>query len=141
MVYGLLDRKSVAPKQPLDELLPELLEEATRQQRATGEPLDQAWIETLSRAIPELGEEFGREIPPGRLSIQPTQWILFTPPTTASVFNRQLMADYEDLEQRLQNGDSDVGGLRLLEDAAVSSKALEADLLPIVPLNPSQTAA
>ncbi len=141
LLFDLLDRKGAVPKRPLEEWLPELLEAANEGKERLDGDLDAALRDTLGREIPELGEEFAKPFPADKVKMPPTAWILFTPPATASVFNRHLMADYEELERRFQGKSETLGGLALLEDVTPPESDKSGELLPIVALNASQQGA
>ena len=137
LVYSLLDRKNAQPEQPLEEWLPELMEKAQALASADGVDLTDALVDTLSRNIPELGEELEKPIP-NRVSVTPSPWVVFTPPSSSSVIYRHLMSDYEKLEQVLERRSHAIGGFELLEDVAAAENQTSGAVLPIVPLNDSQ---
>lgn len=141
LVFTLLDRKGSAPKRPLEDWLPELLEEAAGLAPNHREGLHGAVRDVLGREIPELGEELSKPFPQEKVSEVPTPWVLFAPPTTTSQYNRHLMADYEALEALFSDPGADPGGLCLLEDANPGLANSEIELLPIVALDDSQREA
>jgi RecA/RadA recombinase len=141
LVFSLLDKRNVVPKEPLEEWLPKLMEDASSSWHGNATGLAGAIDDMLSREIPELGEEMHKPFQQVRTPETPTAWVLFTPSNTTSPINRHLMADYEALEELRENLNTNPGGLRLLQDYSNTSSAASVDLLPIVPLDDSQRQA
>ncbi|MCS3612544.1 very-short-patch-repair endonuclease/ElaB/YqjD/DUF883 family membrane-anchored ribosome-binding protein [Salinibacter ruber] len=143
-VFDLLERMSVQPEEELDDLIPELIEQAASVSEAEDsiELIDQ--FETLlGRHVPELGEKLDEE--PNFNSVDPLQsgWTLFVPPAGVSVYIRYLMRDYRMLEEQLEETPDEVGGLELLApDSPQPEESEDSDsVLPIVPLNDQQESA
>lgn len=141
LVYQFLDRIGVAPERPLDEWLPELLEETGRSV-APGRDARQAFLDVLMRYIPELADELAKELPP-KDGPPPSDWVMFGPPSGSgtSVFYRHLMSDFRRLRDIFEEAPDNRGGFTLLEGLAVAERSGEVDLLPIVALNDSQMRA
>ena len=134
LVFELMEQKGIRLEKPLDEFLPDLIEMAHLKSEVEEKDLTRCLIEELGRVIPELGYELNKiKAPPA------SHWILFTPPATASGYNKHLVRDYVALEKQLESNSGQIGGLRLLEDLppAVDTNEL-IDILPIIPLNGSQ---
>jgi len=138
LVFNLLEQRAAAPSEPLDDLIPQIIEKSHEISSESGEDLTATLIERLAQAIPELGEELHKEFPTDSVDPMPSPWILFAPPTSTSAVIRNLMYDYERLEKEIEATPSDTGGLALLEDLAPPAAGPPPDVLPIVALDESQ---
>lgn len=139
LAFQLLDRRGVATERPLDDWLPDMLEEASVDPSAT-DGLAVALRRVLSSHLPELAEELEREWP-SDAGAAPSPWMLFSPPSRTSAIFRHLMWDYDRLEKLLARDAENRGGFAVLEGRAVAPEAVDDEVLPIVPLNESQHAA
>jgi hypothetical protein len=138
LLYQALDRMQIALTQPLEDLLPALLEDVKLRFEQDGEPINAAFRRALLSRIPELEQELGRayDLPGGPEN--DGDWVLFTPPGNISPIYRHLITDYEGIEERLQADPGDRGGLSLLEGSPWDQGDDTFEVLPIVPLNDSQ---
>ncbi|RZN41521.1 MAG: DUF559 domain-containing protein [Methanosarcinales archaeon] len=134
LVFEFMEQKGTRLEKPLDEILLDLIEMARLKSEIEEKDLTRCLIEELGRVVPELGYELNKiKSPPA------SHWILFTPPATASGYNKHLVSDYVALEKQLESDSDCVGGLRLLEDIPPTEGAdKQIDILPITPLNDSQ---
>lgn len=70
-----------------------------------------------------------------------TRLVIFKTPNGVSIYDKNLMDDYETIEKRLMENPDDIGGLQLLDQI---SNVVEEDgedyreVLPVIPLNTSQ---
>jgi very-short-patch-repair endonuclease len=137
LVYGLLDRAQVSLEGTLDDLANRLIERAVgSDDHAT--PLADRVMRALFSEAREIEGDLSRSIDGGTKA---PAWVLFAPTSSFSALTRNLMRDYERLESLLDQDSSNTGGLRLLEDQPAGSFDLQAEVLPVVPLNgPQQTA-
>lgn len=68
------------------------------------------------------------------------EWLIFAPPKSYT-FNKSLLADYKEIEKRLDDNPEDLGGLRLLGGYESDVLGEKQSVLPVVPLNKEQQVA
>ena len=141
LIHGVMDRMEVSLDDSLDELAAAVIEMAAGYGRLSDEGLDQRVFRALYSKLPGAEAEFGKEVYRDTFSIQPTPWVLFAPTSSFSALTRHLMADYVRLESLLVEDEANIGGLRLLEDQRAPERVEESEVLPLVPLNASQSRA
>jgi hypothetical protein len=142
LVFQFLDKHQVSTAQPLEDSLAQIFQRVQELQ-TKGFTACHSVTQTLAAYSVELGEELRKaqeEFPSNKVKVQPTQWILFSPPRagTSSAYTQYILKDYARLEKALNESPSNIGGLRLLADDENTSSVTDADILPIVPLNDSQ---
>lgn len=117
LVIKFMEQKCIQSSEPMDKLLPDIIEKASLKSEKDERDLTDCFIEELRRIIPDLGDELSKEFPKGKVKSLPSRWILFTAPnTTTSGYNKNLMHDYERLEKQLKSDPDQIGGLKLLEE-------------------------
>lgn len=139
LIYNLLDFKGVVPIKPLDELILEIIEKAEGISQYENLDLGQTIFKILTSYIPELKEDLMKEFPKRGNMEKPSDWIIFTQPSSYSAITQNLMSDYNSLQSILMRDNTRIGGLNLLND--INNKVVRGevkDILPIVPLNDSQ---
>ncbi len=120
LVIKFMDHKGIQPPEPLDKLLPEIIEKSSLKSEKENRNLTDCFIEELGIIIPDLGHELRKEFPKSKAKTIPSKWLLFTPPNSAtSGINKNLIHDYELLEKQLKSNPNSIGGLRLLEEFPV----------------------
>jgi very-short-patch-repair endonuclease len=137
LIYNFLENKSVCPEHPLGEIIKEILELAHIIVSTEGGNLTQTIIRLIQKRIPELGELLTKDFSLRENIERPSDWILFTP-AESTTLNRNLMSDYNILEDTLKSHPELIGGLRLLVPSNLEQKENNAQVLPIIPLNDSQ---
>ncbi len=121
----------------------QILENIGRLQQSDGKSATVSASETLAAYSVELGEELRkaqRDFPREKIKRVPSQWVLFSPPRagSATAYTQYILKDYGKLERLLEEAPQEAGGLGLLADDHSFSAVTPAEILPIVPLNPSQ---
>jgi len=138
LLYGLFERMEFSLDVSLDDFATSVIELAAGYGQTDGESLGSRIFRALYSKLPGAEEAFHNDARPDTFKIPPTPWVLFAPTNSFSALTRHLMKDYERLESLLSKPNADIGGLRLLEDHQPSAETEGADVLPLVPLNPSQ---
>lgn len=141
LLYGLLDRLELSSAESLDDLAASLIHTAAQYSEVGDEPLGLRIFRALCSKVPGIEEEFNKRPAPDAFRVEPTPWVLFAPTGRFSALTRHLMQDYERLESLLVKDPANIGGLRLLEDQPAPDRAEECDVLPVIPMNPSQRRA
>ncbi|MFH1833923.1 MAG: AAA domain-containing protein, partial [bacterium] len=126
---------------PLDDMAGRLVEEAAAYARSGQAPLAECVLRALLSEVPEVEGDLLKVPRADTFPVQPSPWVLIAPTSSFWAFTRHLMGDYERLEGLLQEDPGQTGGLRLLEDQPDPSNVASVDVLPLLPLNPSQERA
>lgn len=145
LVFELLEKRQVSSSAPLEESLAQILENIQRLQ-SEGHSTTRSAIETLSAYSVEIGDELRKatnDFPQQKVRRVPSSWVLFSPPRagSTSAYTQYILKDYGKLEALLAEDAGNVGGLGLLTDSKKSIAVTSGEILPIVPLNPSQLSA
>lgn len=141
LLYSIFQRMEVRVDTSLDEFASALIEMADGYRQTNHDSLENNIFKALFNKVPGFENEIdigGRQ---DIFPVQPTPWVIFAPTSSFSVLTRHLIQDYNRLESLLMADETNIGGLRLMEDQPVRSTKKEIDILPIVRLNPSQQRA
>ncbi len=143
LVFELLEKRQVSTATPLEDAMVQILENIRRLQQSDGKSATASASETLAAYSSELGEELRkaqRDFPREKVKRVPSQWALFSPPRagSATAYTQYILKDYGKLERLFEDAPQEVGGLGLLTDDHSVSAVTPGEILPIVPLNPSQ---
>lgn len=131
--FRLFDRMQIQPPDSFDQLLEELLK------KIAGEADRDAAIRAfLSNKYPAMEERISMAIPAGTFDVDPSSWVLFATTDRFSPFIRNLHKDYEDLEARLTEDSSDIGGLGILQKAPMPDDSQDGPVLPVIEMNEAQ---
>ena len=134
-----METQNILHLDPIDNIFTNIIENSTLASKDLKRELSSTFKENIGSSFPELYKEITKQFPLNRAPEQPSDWILFTPPEQSGAFIRNLLLDYEKLENKLSENPKDIGGLELLEDKQGGKKdKIDVDVLPIVPLNESQ---
>lgn len=136
----LLNRLELTVPTSLDHFVVRIMESAT-QLGVEKHTLSELIWKVLENELPEVVQDLRRAQRRVTFPTQPSPWVLFAPSTTYSPLVQNLIADYERLEKRIEKDKSDIGGLRILEEFHHENGNSQVELLPIVPLNESQSRA
>ncbi len=139
LLYGVLDRMEVLADSPIDTLPATLVEVASTGNPAR--PIGERVLEALFSKVPGVEGEFTRQARDDTFRVAPTPWVLFAPTGSFSALTRHLMRDYVRMESLVSGDGANIGGLRLLEDNPATESDRQAEVLPVIPLNPSQRTA
>ena len=143
LVFELLDKRQVSSAMPLEESMGQILENIQRLQQSEGKSATASASETLAAYSSELGDELRKaqhQFPRDKVRRIPSPWVLFSPPRagSTSAYTQYILKDYGKLERLLKEEPEEIGGLGLLTDDHSTSSVTPGEILPIIPLNPSQ---
>ena len=138
-VIRFMETQNILPLEPIDDIFANIIESSTNASGDLEKDLSSTFKDNIGSSFPELHKEITQPFPLNKAPEEPSDWILFTPPEQSGAFIRNLLLDYEKLENKLSENPKDIGGLELLEDNQGGKKdKIDVDVLPIVPLNESQ---
>lgn len=128
---------------PIDTIVYEIIEKSNLEAIEKNASISEIIVAKLIEIIPEVKKMYSQVIvnTPTFKDIE-YPWIFFTLPKSISLdAQRHLLADYIDLEKKIDDKNPNIGGLKIIEKPPIDIAGTKIDLLPIVPLNSSQTEA
>ncbi|MDA0525451.1 AAA domain-containing protein [Methanococcoides alaskense] len=142
MIYDILTKGEIEPEKSLEDMTHEVIEKAHAISDQNEQSLSLNLLNELFKQIPELETILTKKsLKNEKLKLINHPWTFFLPPTSSSPYTHHILRDYSELEQKLRENSSEIGGLKLLESLTSSQNENKAELLPIVPLNDSQRMA
>ena len=124
-----------------EELAGTIIERSARRVEAEGCDLSTAIVKTALEIAPDLEDVLGKPVRDRDFQTPPTSWVLFAPTNKFSAFTRNLIQDYRSLTSRLDEDETNVGGLEILEDASAEVEGTGITPLPVIPLDKAQEKA
>lgn len=115
-VIRFMETQNILPLEPIDDIFANIIESSTNASGDLEKDLSSTFKDNIGSSFPELHKEITQPFPLNKAPEQPSDWILFTPPEQSGAFIRNLLLDYEKLENKLSENPKDIGGLELLED-------------------------
>ncbi|WP_462273583.1 AAA domain-containing protein, partial [Methanohalophilus sp.] len=139
-VHDSLSRKEVDTDKPLEEIGNDIINTLPTKSKSTSSDIEDYLIDSLSERIPEINALIEGNIIRHKLDLR-SSWTLFMPPLSSPKYNKHILKDYENLEYKISNNPSAIGGLNIFNPTFTERHSEEHDILPIIPLNDSQKSA